>query len=236
MKHNTVCALPIDPDRLSDTFALERHLTSRGYARIAGIDEAGRGPLAGPVTAACVILPLNCDFTPYQDSKKLTARRREALFELLAVNGAVVGVGLAGAQEIEQINILQASLLAMKRAMEACIPPNGGLTPDFLLVDGKFTVPVEVEQWTLVKGESKSASIAAASIIAKVTRDRIMAEADVLYPQYGFARHQGYPTKDHRNAIRRHGPCALHRRTFRGVREYLESAAHPPAFRANDLS
>jgi len=177
--------------------------------------------LAGPVVAACVILPADGDFTPYVDSKTLTRRQRERLFELLSTNGARIGVGEASPREIEQVNILQASLLAMKRAMEACgqVPPGG--VPDFLLVDGRFEVPVPVGQRTLVKGESKSASIAAASIVAKVTRDRMMADAHALFPQYGFDRHQGYPTKAHREAIRNHGPCPLHRRTFRGVTEFL---------------
>lgn len=234
MKHHSASALPLDPDRLPDTFALERHLTSKGYARVGGVDEAGRGPLAGPVVAACVVLPPDCDFAVFQDSKKLTARRRQTLFDVLTANGAVIGVGMAEPEEIEQINILQASLLAMNRAMDACVPHHGGLPPDFLLVDGKFQVPAPVEQWTLIKGESKSASIAAASIIAKVTRDRLMAEAHIRFPQYGFARHQGYPTQSHREAIQRHGPCVLHRRTFRGVREYLANDAPLAAFKADE--
>lgn len=234
MKHSSASALPLAPDRLPDTFALERHLASQGYARVAGVDEAGRGPLAGPVVAACVVLPPACDFAVFQDSKKLTARRRQTLFDILAANGSVIGVGMAGPEEIEQLNILQASLLAMSRAMDACVPHHGGPPPDFLLVDGKFQVPAPVEQWTLIKGESKSASIAAASIIAKVTRDRIMAEAHVRFPQYGFARHQGYPTQSHREAIQRHGPCVLHRRTFRGVREHLAHDALLAAFKADE--
>lgn len=212
----------IDFNCLSDTFALERYLTGKGCQRIGGLDEAGRGPLAGPVVAACVVLPTDCDFGIFKDSKQLTARRREVLFEALSVNGAVIGVGLATAQEIERINILRASLLAMKRAMEKCISGADGPPPDFLLVDGKFPAPVSVSQWPMIKGESKSASIAAASIVAKVTRDHIMAEADKQFPEYGFAHHQGYPTRAHREAIRIHGPCALHRRTFRGVREHLK--------------
>jgi ribonuclease HII len=213
--------LPLDFSNSADTFRLERCLYGQGYASVAGVDEAGRGPLAGPVVAACVIVPRDCDHSLFKDSKMLTPRRRAVLFDMLQDCGAVIGVGLAGAREIEQINILQASLLAMKRAMEDCTVKNQGCPPEYLLVDGGFQVPATVRQQTLVKGESKSASIAAASIIAKVTRDRLMADNHHLYPQYGFLRHQGYPTKEHRLAISRYGPCPLHRRTFRGVSDFL---------------
>ncbi len=173
------------------------------------------------MVAACVILPRDLDHSIFRDSKLLTARRRTLLFETLHGNGALIGVGSADPREIEQINILQASLLAMKRAVEDCATRNRGCLPDYLLVDGKFPVPSSVRQLTLIKGESKSASIAAASIIAKVTRDRIMADNHRQFPQYGFLRHQGYPTKEHRQAISCFGPCPLHRRTFRGVIEFL---------------
>lgn len=216
-------APPSDSFDPADTFHLERCLYRRGYSGVAGIDEAGRGPLAGPVVAACVVLPSDGEYSLFKDSKLLTPRRREALFDILQKNGALIGVGIAGPREIEQINILQASLLAMKRAMDECTACNNGHPPDYLLVDGSFPVPASVAQRTLVKGESKSASIAAASIIAKVTRDRIMAENHRQYPQYGFLQHQGYPTKGHRQAISRYGPCPLHRRTFRGVMEYIET-------------
>lgn len=214
---------PSDTFPPTDTFHFERRLYELGYNCVAGVDEAGRGPLAGPVIAACVVLPRDCDYQLFKDSKKLPSRRREYLFDVLQENGSVIGVGATDPREIEQINILQASLLAMKRAMAACTagPTTGG--PDFLLVDGKFKVPETVNQATLVRGESKSASIAAASIIAKVTRDRIMAEAHVRYPHYGFLQHQGYPTSGHRLAISRYGPCPLHRRTFRGVVEFIET-------------
>lgn len=207
----------------ADTFSIERALYRRGLRCVAGVDEAGRGPLAGPVVAACVVLPPDGVSHPFRDSKQLTIRQRERLFALLQVNGARIGVGLADPREIEQLNILQASLLAMQRAVLACAETDGRAMPDYLLVDGTFQVPSAVQQRTLVKGESKSASIAAASIVAKVTRDRLMAEAHCRYPQYGFHRHQGYPTREHREAIRLHGPCPLHRRTFRGVAEYLPS-------------
>jgi ribonuclease HII len=144
---------------------------------------------------------------------------------LLRQSGATIGVGSADAREIERLNILQASLLAMRRALDDCTARNHDAPPDHLLVDGKFAVPVLIEQTTLVKGERHSASIAAASIIAKVTRDRIMADWHDQYPQYGFLHHQGYPTKAHRQAIERHGPCPIHRRTFRGVREYVTATS-----------
>lgn len=225
---------PLDCFNPADTFRFERSLYGQGYSSVAGVDEAGRGPLAGPVVAACVIVPRGCDYSLFKDSKLLTPRRRAVLFDILKDCGALIGVGLAGPREIEQINILQASLLAMKRAMEDCTVKNQGCSPEYLLVDGGFQVPAAVSQQTLVKGESKSASIAAASIIAKVTRDRLMADNHHLYPQYGFLRHQGYPTKEHRLAISRYGPCPLHRRTFRGVREFL--ATSDPAAAADTNS
>lgn len=213
-----------------DTFSVERQLFSHGAGLVAGLDEAGRGPLAGPVVAACVILPRNCDYRVFRDSKQLTAHQRDQLFTLLQGNSAMTGVGIASPREIEAINILQASLLAMRRALADCIAANDGQKPDVLLVDGKIQVPVAMQQLTLIKGESKSASIAAASIIAKVTRDRLMAKAHVRYPQYGFDCHQGYPTKAHRQAIAIHGPCPLHRRTFRGVAEFFTGPEQlPPA-------
>ena len=213
------------PDFGVDTFFLERSLSAQGFARIAGVDEAGRGPLAGPVVAGCVVLPVNGDSSCYKDSKKLTPRQREHLFTILQDSKAHIGVGIVSAREIEQVNILQASLLAMRRAIEDCLAD--GL-PDFLLVDGTFPVPLPLSQQTLIKGESKSASVAAASIIAKVTRDRIMAQAHESFPQYNFLKNQGYPTKEHRLSIAEHGPCELHRRTFKGVREFLPGQKDAP--------
>lgn len=210
-----------------DTFFFERQMQRQGAALVAGIDEAGRGPLAGPVVAACVILPPECEYQIFQDSKKLTAPQREHLFAILHANGSLIGVGQADPREIETVNILQASLLAMRRAVAACTAVNHGRGPDYLLVDGRSQVPLPLPQLTLIKGESKSASIAAASIIAKVTRDRLMAAAHDFYPHYGFLQHQGYPTRAHRRAIALHGPCPLHRRTFRGVAEFLGPEAVP---------
>ena len=199
------------------TFFYEQHLRQQNYSFPAGLDEAGRGPLAGPVVASCVILSPACDFSRYKDSKKLSPSRRERLYAELDDSDAIIGVGIASPAEIDQINILQASLLAMQRAVSDCADNR----PDFLLIDGTFKVPVDLPQLTLVKGESKSASIAAASIIAKVTRDRLMAAYHEQYPQYNFLQHKGYPTQAHRAALAELGPSPIHRKTFKGVKEFI---------------
>lgn len=204
------------PDSAVDTFYLERHLRTDGYKIIAGLDEVGRGPLAGPVVAACVVLPVDCDYRQFIDSKKLSAAELLRLFRELEINGAEISCARVSETEIDRINILAASLLAMQKAV-AAMPDE----PDFLLVDGKFPVPVSIPQQTLVRGESKSATIAAASIVAKVVRDRIMADYHQQFPAYNFRRNKGYPTVEHRLAIKKHGPCLIHRRTFKGVREYV---------------
>lgn len=203
-----------------DTFQFERTLIKAGYPLVAGVDEAGRGPLAGPVVAGCVILPDDCEYSRFKDSKVLSSSARDFLYEYLHECGARIGVSIVSQEEIDQLNILQASLVAMARAV-AEVSEQNETGPDYLLVDGKFTAPVDLPQEALVKGESKSASIAAASIIAKVTRDRLMEEYHEQYPVYNFAKNKGYPTKDHRQAIERHGPCSIHRKTFKGVREFL---------------
>ena len=202
-----------------DTFFYERHLIEQGFTSVAGVDEAGRGPLAGPVVAGSVILPPDCDYLQFKDSKKLTAAKRDQLFAVLHESGAAIGVGVASAEEIDRINILQASLLSMKRAVQDCSLKYSS-QPNFLLVDGKFTVPIDLPQQALVKGESRSASIAAASIIAKVTRDRLMVGFHEQFPEYNLVQHKGYPTKAHRQAIADHGPSPIHRKTFKGVREF----------------
>lgn len=203
---------PFAPDR----FVFERSLREQGYSRIAGTDEVGRGPLAGPVVAACVILPPGCDPQRFRDSKQLTHERRVVLAEELRASAALIGIGEVAVAEIDTLNILQASLLAMKLAVED-LP----IRPDFLLVDGKFPVPLPIPQQALVQGDSRSASIAAASIIAKVRRDALMEAMHQEYPQYNFHRHKGYGTAEHCRLLRLHGPCPLHRRSFRPVREAL---------------
>lgn len=204
-----------------DNFCFERFLYKKGFVCVAGCDEAGRGPLAGPVVAACVVLPTDCDHSLFVDSKILTHRRRVELSKRLRETGAAFGIGIVFEQTIDEINILQSSLLAMKRAVENLVGPS----PDFILVDGTFTIPLLTPQESLVKGESKSSSIAAASILAKVERDRIMDDYHRRYPVYNFQKNKGYPTREHRQAILAHGICPIHRKTFRGVREHVKQTA-----------
>ncbi|MBW6520006.1 MAG: ribonuclease HII [Desulfoarculaceae bacterium] len=203
----------------NDTFLLERTLRTRGFSCVAGLDEAGRGPLAGPVVAACVVLPPRCNSSLFLDSKKLSPTRRCLLARTLVDIGALMGVGIVSTTTIDRINILQASLLAMKRAVEnlALLSPS----PDVLLIDGKFKIPMDTPQLTLIKGESKSASIAAASILAKVTRDAMMKELAIQFPAYNLTQNKGYPTREHRQAIAKYGPALCHRQTFKGVKEFV---------------
>ena len=211
MKHRTI--LSLDDELLRP----ERELRAEGFCWIAGVDEAGRGPLAGPVTAGAVILPWREAGLPgVFDSKQLSAEAREELYEeLLALDGADIGVGIADVAEIDKLNILKAAHLAMFRAVAQL------KKVDCVLVDGLpvkgFTVPAR----NLIKGDARSASIAAASIVAKVVRDRMMMEADVKYPQYGFASHKGYGSAEHLEALRKYGACPIHRRSFRPVAEVL---------------
>ncbi len=192
----------------------EHKAIAKGYNIIAGVDEAGRGPLAGPVVSAAVILPQNFSVKGIDDSKKLSEKKRVALFPLIKSQAIAVAIGIASHTEIDQINILQASLLSMKRAVE-----NLSMNPDFLLIDGKFGIDCSIDQTPLIKGDSKSISIAAASIIAKVSRDAIMRDLHQTYPEYNFIQHKGYPTKAHKAAVLKYGPCPVHRRSFRGVKE-----------------
>jgi ribonuclease HII len=194
--------------------AFEKQARSNGYKMVAGVDEAGRGPLAGPVVSAAVVLPESFDVPGINDSKKLSEKKREALFPVIQTQAIAFGIGLSDHEEIDRINILQASLLSMKRAVEDL-----QMTPDYLLIDGKFTIDSTIDQRSVIKGDALSLSIAAASILAKVTRDRIMADLDVKYPQYGLKRHKGYPTKAHKEAILAHGPCPIHRKSFKGVKD-----------------
>ena len=197
-------------------YTFESMVRNQGFRIIAGIDEAGRGPLAGPVVAAAVILPEDAEIHGLDDSKKLTATKRDALFDQITRSAAVVGVGIVDHEAIDRINILQATLSAMSQAVQSLSP-----LPDYLLIDGISTIPVNIPQKTIKKGDSLSASIAAASIIAKVTRDRLMEGYDILYPGYGFAGHKGYGSVAHYAAIEKLGPCEIHRKSFRGVKEHL---------------
>lgn len=178
----------------------------------AGVDEAGRGPLAGPVVAAAVVLPDDCIIEGLDDSKKLSHSKRKKIFEDVKRVAISYAIGIVEPEEIDKTNILQASLLAMEISVKLLTTK-----PDYLLIDGNQRTSLLLVQETIVKGDSKSCSIAAASIIAKVTRDSIMEDYHLKYPDYNFKGHKGYPTKEHYEAIKQHGPCPIHRKTFRGV-------------------
>jgi ribonuclease HII len=205
-------ALPME----RDLWDYETKAREKGYRLVAGADEAGRGPLAGPVVAAAVVLPADAFLQGLDDSKKLSPAKREELFPKIQTQAIAYGVAVVSPEVIDEINILQAALLAMKQAVEQLKP-----VPDLLLIDGNQKINSTLDQWAIVKGDSKSLSIAAASVLAKVTRDHIMQDYHQLYPQYEFARHKGYGTKLHRDLIAEHGPCPIHRSTFKGVTEYL---------------
>ena len=194
----------------------EKMYYDQGYERIAGVDEVGRGPLAGPVVAAAVILPKDGIGQKLFDSKMISSKKREDLYGLILSKALGVGIGTVGQEEIDLLNILQATLKAMTLAVR-----NLPVSPDFILIDGPQSLRLPVSQKPIRKGDQLSNSIAAASIVAKVTRDRMMLEWHQRYPQYNFAKHKGYGTKEHRRAIEKFGVCELHRKTFRGVKEYL---------------
>ena len=192
----------------------EQEARRAGYQAIAGIDEAGRGPLAGPVVAAAVCLPTEYDIPGLQDSKQLTEPQREAVYGHVLRESLAYGVGVVSHRLIDRHNILWATREAMLRAVRQL-----ATVPDLLLIDGPIKLPTVIDQRPIVRGDSSCASIAAASVVAKVTRDRMMVHYDRLYPVYGFARHKGYPTRQHYARLRAHGPCVIHRLSFRGVAE-----------------
>ena len=198
---------------MTDLWHYEREALEQGHALVCGCDEAGAGPLAGPVYAAAVILPLGVEIEGLDDSKKLTEKKREALFPVIQEKALAWAVARVEAAEIDETDILSARMKAMQVAMDQL-----ALRPDFALIDGNRdhgrSFALTTPHCCIVKGDSLSASIAAASILAKVSRDRFMVEQDRLYPAYGFARHKGYGTAQHREAIARLGPCPIHRRTF----------------------
>ncbi|MCK4503709.1 MAG: ribonuclease HII [Desulfuromonadales bacterium] len=202
---------------ISDSY-FEQLAQRRGFELVAGIDEAGRGPLAGPVVAAAVILPEEFELTGLTDSKKLSEKQRNKLYPLIQQQATAYGIGVASVVEIDKINILQATLLAMARAVSRL-----SQQPDHLLIDGITPLPLDISQQTIKKGDSRSISIAAASVLAKVVRDRIMCSFSRQMPEYGFAKHKGYGTQQHRLAIVEYGPSGQHRRTFAGVKEHLGS-------------
>lgn len=193
----------------------EKDIFALGYHSVGGVDEAGRGPLAGPVVAACVVIGPEfrldqAELSLVADSKKLSAKKREQLFAVIKEKALAVEIGLVDNVSIDKINILQASFLAMRRAIRKT-----AITPDYILTDGKFRIPkLDIPQSAIIGGDAQVWVIAAASIIAKVSRDWLMGEADKLYPEYGFAQHKGYGTKQHLAMIEKHGPCPLHRLSF----------------------
>jgi ribonuclease HII len=202
----------LNPTTGGPTDEFEVEAWSRGYRHIAGLDEAGRGPLAGPVVAAAVLLPRRFRLPGLNDSKQIVESDRERLFAEIVRRATGVGIGAATEAEIDRLNILQASLLAMRRALLALPVP-----PDFLLLDAVTLSGLSIPQRAIIKGDGLSCSIAAASIVAKVTRDRLMVEYHRWYPQYNFAAHKGYGTPEHLRVLREHGPCAIHRRSFAPV-------------------
>jgi ribonuclease HII len=194
---------------LMDIYRHDEDLRNSGFQRIAGIDEAGRGPLAGPVVAAAVVLKGNTRITGLRDSKKVPGKERESLFIEIQDTALDIGIGIVNHEDIDRINILRASKLAMKLAVQ-----NLSELPDFLVIDAVSLPSVPIKQLFPIRGESVSASVAAASIIAKVTRDRLMLEYHNQYPQYNFNKHKGYSTKEHMELIRLYGPCPIHRKSF----------------------
>ena len=207
----------IPPDR-----SLEDHYLAQGYKVVCGTDDAGRGPLAGPVAAAAVILPQDCEIEGLNDSKKLTEKKREALYDVICREAIAYAVAMVDHQIIDEINILEATYVAMRRAVEK-LP----VQADFALVDGNRSKGLPVPFTCVVGGDAISPSNAAASVLAKVTRDRYMLEMDQKYPEYGFAKHKGYGSKAHYTALLAHGACPIHRRTF--LKKFY--AAHPEAER-----
>jgi len=195
-----------------DPFYHETRVRNSGYRLIAGVDEAGRGPLAGPVVAAAVMIPEGIRFSGVKDSKKMTARARFEAFHRIKGGALTFGIGVVPVSYIEAFNILNASLEAMLRAVQVLDPQ-----PEMILVDGIHTVPTSIKQECLKKGDQVSRSISAASVLAKVYRDRIMAAYHNMYPEYGFDKNKGYGTRRHLEALREHGPCPVHRLTFKGV-------------------
>jgi len=210
--------------RNPDMASFERSVGRRGYRVIAGIDEAGRGPLAGPVVAAAVIMPQGYEHPEINDSKKLSAKRRERLYETIQEDAVAVGVGVSEVQVIDSVNILRATLLAMKEAVCSLF-----LTPDYLLIDGLNDIDLDMPQEAIVRGDSLSISIASASIVAKVSRDRLMEMYHRQFPEYNFLHNKGYGTKEHREAIVKYGRCKIHRRSFHvaGVDDFPASGSLP---------
>lgn len=210
-------------DRLARMFSYERQVWVMGYKLVAGLDEAGRGPLAGPVVAAAVVLPGEVYLPGLDDSKRLSPKRRQELYDQIRQTAVAIGVGMVHPDGIDEANVMMATYKAMVKAVN-----NLPVPPDYLLIDALHLPGVAQPQSPIVGGEGLSCSIAAASIVAKVTRDEHMIEMDKLYPHYGFANHKGYGTAEHREALEKHGPCPIHRRTFDSAREILPLSPGSP--------
>ncbi|MGI6296914.1 MAG: ribonuclease HII [Armatimonadota bacterium] len=207
---------------MCDPWAYEKQAWANGYAQVVGVDEVGRGPLAGPVVAAAVSLPQSFDPTGIRDSKIMTPKARDAAYERIVAEAVAVGVGIVSPEVIDRINILQATHTAMRAALNDL-----SVAFDFILIDGRPVRNLPVESLAIVKGDSLSVSISAASIVAKVTRDRIMLQIDREYPEYGFASHKGYGSRDHIEAINKYGPCPYHRKSFAPVAERIHHCPLP---------
>jgi ribonuclease HII len=213
------------PDRINDLFSnelacdplsFERNVRASGFTCIAGLDEAGRGPLAGPVVAAAVVLPDGLLIPGLTDSKQVTEQERDRLFDIIREQSVCYGIGIVDERTIDDVNILKATIIAMEQALESLLP-----RPDYLLIDALTLPRVSIPQKPLIKGDCRSHSIAAASILAKVTRDRLMLELHEKFPQYNFQKHKGYGTREHLSLLRKHGPCEAHRRSFNPVAQML---------------
>ena len=201
---------------MEDLYFYERKLIGEGYKLIGGIDEVGRGPLVGPVVASCVILPINYSLNGLNDSKKLSEKKRNEFYDILMHDAISIGIGIIDEKKIDEVNIYEATKLAMYQAIN-----NMNVKPDYILIDA-MKLNLDVKSDSIIKGDSKSLSIAAASVIAKVTRDRMLYDLDLKYPMYDFKNNKGYPTKKHVEAIKKYGIIKEHRLTFGPVKDYLE--------------
>jgi len=199
-----------------DNYVYERELRNKNITLIAGVDEVGRGPLVGPVVTACVILPETFDLPGLTDSKKLTEKKREALFPLIKEQAIAIGIGMVDEDEIDRINIYEATKVAMKQAIKNC-----KVTPEHVLIDA-MKLDIDIPSTSIIKGDLKSVTISAASVIAKVTRDHMMDELDKKYPMYDFKHNKGYPTKKHIEAIEKYGIIKQHRKSYSPVKDYLD--------------
>lgn len=200
-----------------DPLYFEREARASGFCRIAGLDEAGRGPLAGPVVAAAVMLPPDVTIPGVNDSKQVPEAERDRLYDIILEQSVSHGIGIVDERTIDEVNIYQATIIAMRKALHPIDPP-----PDYLLIDAMTLPEVAIPQKPLVRGDARSHTIAAASIIAKVTRDRIMRDLHEKFPEYNFKKHKGYGTKEHLSLILKHGPCEAHRRSFQPISEMLK--------------